>query len=155
MKFSTREDIEAPIDFVFIKVTDFVGYERSALRRGADVKRLDTAAKVGIGAKWAVQFTFRGKPRSVQAEISSYEAPNGFSVDATSPSIDGVTEIELVPLSRNRTRVSVTLELKPKTLSARLLVQSLKLAKSNLTTRFKTRVSVFAEDIEESFRKQA
>lgn len=155
MKFSTKEDIEAPIDYVFTRVTDFVGYERSALRRGADVRRLDTAAKVGNGAKWAVQFTFRGKPRNMQAEISSYDAPNGFSVDATSPSIDGLTEIELVPLSRSRTRVSVTLELKPKTLSARLLVQSLKLAKTNLTSRFKTRVSIYAEDIEESFRKNA
>ncbi len=153
MKFSTKEDIEAPIDYVFTKVTDFVGYERSALRRGADIKRLDSAQTVGKGAAWAVQFTFRGKPRNVQAEIISYDPPNGFSVDAVSPGINGLTAIDLVPLSRSRTRLSVTLELKPKTLSARLMVQSLKLAKTNLTSRFKTRVSLFAEDIEESFRK--
>ncbi len=154
MKFSTKEDIEAPIDYVFSKVTDFAGYERSALRRGADVKRLDSAAKPAKGARWAIQFTFRGKPRDLQVEISNYEAPNGFVVDAISRGISGVTEIELVPLARNRTRLSVGLELKPKTLSARLMVQSLKLAKTNLTSRFKTRVAVYAEDIEESFRKQ-
>ena len=43
----------------------------------------------------------------------------------------------------------------PKSLSARLLLQSLKLAKSNLTRRFKLRVTEFAEDVEDRYRKSA
>ena len=41
MKFSTREDIEAPVDHVFAEVSDFAGFERRALRHGADITRLD------------------------------------------------------------------------------------------------------------------
>jgi len=37
MKFAAREDIEAPIEYVFSQISDFPALERSALRRGADV----------------------------------------------------------------------------------------------------------------------
>ena len=40
-------------------------------------------------------------------------------------------------------------------LSARLLLQSLKLAKNNLTRKFKLRIAEFAENIEDDYGKRA
>jgi hypothetical protein len=40
----------------------------------------------------------------------------------------------------------------PQTLSARLMVQSLRLAKMTIMRRFKTRVAGIAEEIEEGYR---
>ena len=48
--------------------------------------------------------------------------------------------------------MAVGLEVKPNSLSARLLVQSMKLAKSNLTKRFKVAVADYAETIERDHR---
>ncbi len=77
MKFTTREDIEAPIEHVFAAVTDFDGFERQALRRGAEVTRKDTMGKPGVGSEWNLKFTFRGKRREVDARIAKFDMPNG------------------------------------------------------------------------------
>ena len=61
MHFSTFNDVQAPIDWVFRQFTDFPAFERQALRRGADIKRLNPALPDGLGAVWDVRFQFRGK----------------------------------------------------------------------------------------------
>lgn len=150
MKFSAREDIEAPIDHVFQIVTDFDAFERQALRRGADVKRLDQGPYT-VGSAWDVSFTFRGKERRLKATLTRME-PQGLLIDAVSPNLEGNSVIELVPLSPARTRLAVSIEMKAKTLTARLMLQSLKLAKASLNQRFKKRVADFAEDIEARYK---
>ncbi len=155
MKFSTREDIEAPIDYVFSRITDFQGFERQALRRGADVQRIDNAPVPVEGSSWDVAFKFRGKDRKLKAIITRLDRPTELRIDTAAIGLDGVTKVELVPLSRNRTRIAVSLDMSPKSLSARLLLQSLKLAKNSLSRRFGMRVTDFAEDVEESYRKGA
>ena len=149
MKFSAREDIEAPIGHVFSQVTDFAGFERQIMRRGADVRRIDAGQPVQPGSSWDVAFTYRGRERRVLATIARMDAPTDLTITMAANGLDGITQIELVPLTPHRTRLSVSIELSARTLSARLLLQSLKLAKSNLTNRFKTRVSELAKDITE------
>lgn len=152
MKFSSREDIEAPIDHVWQRVSDFAAFERQAMRRGADVRRVD-GGPVVVGSAWDVAFTFRGKDRKMKAVLTSLEAPNLMTLDTVASGIDGVTTLELVPLSPKRTRLAVSIELSAKSLAARLMLQSLKLAKANLTNRFKKRVADYKQDIESSYRK--
>ena len=151
MRFSSREDIEAPIEHVYGKLTDFYGFERSAMRRGVKAEREDPSAPIGIGTIWHVRFKFRGKPRAADVELVKLDENDGFEVSFKSGGIEGLTSLELVPLSPHRTRMILRLDLSAKTLAARLLLQSLKLAKSNLTHRFKTRVADFAEEIETSY----
>lgn len=155
MKFSTKEDIEAPIDYVFARVTDFNGFERQALRRGADIKRIDEGVQPTVGAAWQVAFKFRGKDRKMKATIAQMDVPTVLQIDTAANGITGESLIELVALSRNRTRLSVTMDLSPQSLTARLLLQSLKLAKNNLTRKFKMRITDFAEDVETSYGKSA
>jgi len=151
MKFSAKEDIEAPIEFVFDQVTDFTAFERSALRRGAEVQRVDTLTVPGPGMKWDAAFNLRGRRREVNIELLSIDRPNGLVVGSRSPLMGGELVLDLVALSRGRTRMSVEIEMTPKTLSARLLVQSLKLAKNTLSKRFRKRVAAQAEEIEDRY----
>ncbi len=155
MKFSTREDIEAPIDAVFEMLSDFEGFERSAMRRGAEVQRVDKLAAPGVGMMWDVVFSMRGKMRKVQLQMTRFERPQDMVISYTSPGLEGTFQIELMALSRSRTRIIIALELLPLNLSARLLVQSLKLAKTSLTNRFKLRVAEYAKGIEDRYKRRA
>jgi carbon monoxide dehydrogenase subunit G len=155
MKFSTNEDIEAPIDAVFEMLCDFEAFERSAMRRGAEVQRIDQLSVPGVGMMWNGVFEIRGKRREVQVEMATFDRPNEIILETTSPGLLGSMSFELIALSRARTRVRVELEIKPLNLSARLLVQSLKLAKASLTKKYKLRISEYAKGMEDRYSRQA
>ena len=154
MKFSTREDIEAPIDYVFAQVSDFPGLERSALRRGAEVQRVDDIGRDGPGMIWETAFDLRGKRRKAQIELIELDRPHSMRFVSRAATINGDLCVDLVAMSRGRTRLSMEGELTPKTLSARLIMQSLKLAKSSVTKRFEMRVASFARDIEDRYSRR-
>ena len=149
MQFSTKEDIEAPIDEVFAMLSDFEGYERSAIRRGIEVQRERDMHPPGRGMAWTARFSLRGKPRDLTLQLAQYDRPTAMRFEADSQGIDGTLTLDLLSLSKRRTRLAVVLEVKPKTLSARLLVQSFRLAKATLNKRFKLKVAAFAKSLEE------
>ena len=68
MQFSTKEDIEAPIAEVFDMLYEFESFERAAMRRGAEVRRVDDLAAPGVGMMWQAVFDLRGKRREVELE---------------------------------------------------------------------------------------
>ena len=153
MKFSVREDIEAPIEFVFAQMTDFKALERAAMRRGAEVQRVDTNTQVGPGMAWDASFKLRGRQRDVQIEITELDTPNRLVLSSRSPAMGGKMVVELIALSRARTRAIMDVDLQPKNLSAKLLVQSMRLARKNLNKRLKDRVKGYAEEIASKYRR--
>ena len=155
MKFTAREDVGAPIEEVFRAITNFDGFERAALRRGADVTRTDSMTRPGKGMTWDTQFTFRNRRRKADLELKGYNAPNGVMLYAVSSGVAADIEIELVALSRERTRLDISALIKPTTISARLVMQPLKLARSGLSGRFSNRISVFATSIEENYQHRS
>lgn len=155
MQFSSKEDIEAPIDAVFREITDFQSFERSALRRGAEVRRTDTRDKPGVGMSWHARFMLRGRRREVDIDLVEYDVPNGIAIEARTSALLGRMRVDLVALSRGRTRLSVDLALEPRSISGRLMVQSLKLARNNLTKRFRLRVADYAVDLEDRYKRTA
>lgn len=154
MEFNTRQDIEAPIAFVFEEVTNFGSFERQALRRGADVQRRDALEQPGIGVGWDITFSFRGKDRHISAEITEFDRPNGYRVQSVASTIDADVVVDLLPLSKGRTRLSITTKLSAKNLGAKLMLQSLKVAKSTLNSRLSNRVDKFAREVAEKHARR-
>lgn len=149
MQLSGMEDIDAPIADVFEVVSDFSSFERSAIRRGIDVQRANGQSEEGVGLAWNLKVPFRGKTREAQLSLTEYEPMTALGLLGSGNGIEADTKIELLALSPRRTRISVSVKLHPKTLSGRLMLQSLKLVRSKVRDRFKLRLGEFARMTEE------
>lgn len=152
MKFTASEDIEADQHYVFDRVSDFDAFERLAMKRGVDVVRTDDMLEPGAGMMWRIQVEFRKKMRRITMELEEWTPPDAMLFRARSGGMNMVMKVELIPLSAKRTRLSVELEARPTTLSARLIIQSMRLTKRSLNRRFSTRIRNFALDIERGAR---
>lgn len=155
MKFSTKEDIEAPVAFVFAELSDFDGFERGAMRRGASVKRLDRRTVPGAGMSWALEFRWRGRERKMVTDMTLYDPPHAMAFLAESAGFELTLGMSFLEMSRKRTRLAVELDVKPRTLAARIMLQSLKLGKAKLTRKFASRIRTVAEEIEARHLKQS
>lgn len=153
MKLTTRQDIEAPVAFVFAALQDFDAWERAAMRRGADVARTDKLRDPVPGVSWLIKFAYRGKQRQLDLRLTNVEKPHLLGFSGTGASLDGQAGIDLMELGARRTRLSVTVELKPRSIGARLVLQSMRLAKTRLNRRFADRVAMFCSEIETRYRK--
>ena len=155
MKLVAKYDVEAPVAFVFAQLTDFEGWERAAMRRGADVNRTDTLGVAGPGMAWQTTFRYRNKDRSAKIRLDALNPTSSLALTAMAAIVDGMLRIELLDLAARRTRVEVRLEVKPKSLVARIYVQALRLTRSRVERSFAQRVAQLATEIEERFRRPA
>lgn len=148
MKLKASEDVDAPIEQVFRLLSDIDNLERLAARRGVDIVR-GSEGPVQEGSSWQVNFRLRGKDRSVDMVLEQMQPSNHIAVKADGGGVSGLFAVELVALTPKCTRVRVSLDMAASSISGRLLLQSLKLAKSKVEQRFRERMRKFAAVLEE------
>jgi len=104
---------------------------------------------------WRCLFTLRGKPRRMEITLQEFKPQTVLTFDAESQNLSGDLMVELTELSPGRTRVLVKLDVRPLTLPARLVLQSLRLAKARTRAKFSSRVRGQADEIERRYRHGA
>ena len=147
MKLSTREDIDRPIDEVFAIMADFPAFEERIRARGIDVKRASGPTAPEVGAGWTAPLSWRGRHYQVASELINFEPNACYAVESNVGGVQSIAVVDLVSLARSKTRMFVSVELTPTSLSSRLLIQSLKLTKGSLAKRFKARVATLADEV--------
>jgi hypothetical protein len=152
MKFSAKTDINAGLNAAFAGIADFDAYERFALRAGAEITRVDALTTPGPGLMWALRIVFRGKVLKINIELMDYDPPNMLQFTGGSDGYEADVRVELMALSARETRVTVSADVKPKTLAARLVLQSARLTKGALNKRFRRRIVQFGTELESRVR---
>lgn len=152
MKFSTKQDIEAPLAFVYQALIDIEHWERAAMRRGADVSRTDQQAAVTAGMSWQARFEHRGKKRDIAINMTDLTPFEHLGFSGISDTVGFEASLDLLELSARRTRLHVTIEVKPRTLGARLFIQSMRLARTRIDRNFDQRIVAFVAQIEQRQR---
>ncbi|UZD90251.1 SRPBCC family protein [Cognatishimia activa] len=155
MEFTAREDVDVPIEDAFDLLSEYDVFERMAMRRGIEVQRHEPNAPIGVGTKWTVEFAWRGKDIPMRAEIIRFDRPDWIEIEAIMPGMDVTVSFELLALSKKRTRLHFKANSSAKTLPMRLLLQSLKLARSNIDKKLQERVKLQCRNLEERYYQAA
>lgn len=153
MKLTAKTDLEVPAAAVFAVLIDHASWEREAIRNGVEVERPPGSPASGVGAEWRIRGHFRGKARKVQIKIEEMSQDQRLALGIDSPSMEGTTRLEVMVLSPRRSRLRVDLEVKPKTLAARLFINTLRLAKGRVQAKFETRLGQFGARIKERYER--
>jgi hypothetical protein len=88
----------------------------------------------------------------VDASITSFDANRGYVITGAATGLDVVATVDLLALSRGVTRLSITIALAPRSLTTRLLVQSLRLIRARIQSSLDRRLARLASDIGDRWR---
>ncbi len=147
MKFSTRKDTGLAAESLFQAITDFDSIARILSRRGAVVRRQDNLAQPGIGMSWQIGFDYRGRHRELSLAVTRLDPIELAQLQGGSDQFDVTVQMTVVALTRVKSRLIFEIELQPRGLKARLLLQTLKLGKSQLDRKFALRIGEFVDSL--------
>jgi len=153
MKLAAKTDLEAPASFVYAVLADHAAWEREALRRGVEVERPADMPLSGVGAGWNLRFRFRGRQRKVRLRIDDMILEQHITVSFEGQSIEGNSTLEVLGLSPRRTRLRVVIEVKPKTIAARIFINTLRLAKGRVQARLEKRLEQLGTRIADRYSR--
>lgn len=143
MQLSTRHDVEMSADALFDSIADFDRLERMMVRGGAKVRRLEPSA--GVPMAWDIQFNWRGRRRDMRMSVTRFDRPDAIEMTGVSDSFDVSMKGDVIALSRDRSRLILTVEVQPRTLKARLMLQTARLTRGSMERQFAQRVAGYVD----------
>lgn len=153
MKFRVSEDLDAPRSMVWARFTEFSGMEADARGRGATVTRIGNWTTPAEGAEWRGEVKVRGKVRPVSAKIARFVPDEICLIESRIGGMTCVHEMSFIALSPEVTRVAVMLDLSAQTLAARLILQTMKLARGRVMQRLQATLARQGNAVEAEWRK--
>ncbi|WP_375258545.1 SRPBCC family protein [Citreimonas sp.] len=151
MQLTATQDIEAPRQQVFDLLSDVDAHLARLTARGVDVAHVSPPGAGALRA-WRGTFDLRDKPREAVVRLTALEPPARMVFEWESGGLHGRTELNLEAPTEATTQATMDTTLLPQTLSARLLVQSLKLGRGKIENRIGERMAEAATEIEKRTR---
>mgnify|MGYP002700377587 CR=1 FL=1 len=152
MNLETTYELDAPAEYVFKRITDHADFEALLMGYGANIERLDDEISLNVGMKWAIDGNFRGKQRQVEVSLTQLIENELVSYASESKDVNASVDMKIEAISPTQTRFSVGMAPKANTISARLILQSAKLARKTLEKRINRRFADFCQRLEDDYR---
>lgn len=153
MKFHVTEDVSAPIEAAWTGFTDFAALEAQLAEKGAQLHRLGGWREAHPGAGWHGTVHVRGTSYPVEAHVARIAPREACAIESRIGGMECSYLSTFRALSPEDTRVDITLDLRARTLSARLILQSLKLARTQALHRIEGFVVRRGEAVERGWRR--
>ncbi len=120
METVVTKDISASQEQVFTVFSDL----RNAGRRISGINKLEvlTTGPVGVGTRWRETRTMFGKEATEEMEITAFEPPHSYRVEAHSHGAHYISDFTFTPIDDGEaTRVAMRFQGIPQTVMARIM----------------------------------
>lgn len=148
MQLSADRTVSAPVAFVFESFSDFVHLENLGIERGIEIDRMDNLLEVGAGMSWHVAGVIRRKRRNIDVALNDYTPCSNLAFRCGGTMMDADIQIQFKEVGASKTEVALVIAPEAKNISARLILQSAKLARRSIEGRLNGRLAEFCENIE-------
>jgi len=152
MQINASETLKGHIEEIFDALSDFAPAEQAAMDRGMRVERLDALAAPAAGMRWKIGFFARGREREADVELVKTTRPTFMQFEGKVGGLFFQSNISCRVADTDATEVTVVTKLKPQAMTARMLVQSLKLARRRVNRRYKMALGRLLRDVESRAR---
>lgn len=146
IEFSAEQDIAAPAEYVFECAQDFAHFEELARARGVSVDRRGSSPQDGVS--WTVSFNLRAMRREVELKLAEHEPPERMLLTFYGRSLERRSSVQIVPVDGGHARLRFEVSVAPRSLAARLILQSLALSRGRIERKLKARLQGFAQMVE-------
>jgi len=153
MQFKHTQEIDAPADYVFNRITDFKKFENHSGPSGFSFKR-QGRLPVRIGTRWDISVPVRGRARRFAAELSEYVPPRTLSYKSASLKYEGVLSLSVKPISATTCRLHIQLVAKSRSFATSLVFNTIRLARRRVNKRLNSTMAEFAKRIAREHRKK-
>ncbi|WOI56777.1 SRPBCC family protein [Palleronia sp. LCG004] len=133
-------DIRAPRARIFDALSDFETIENRLRGRGALVERVDDGGAGPSGAAWRLEFDLLEKRRALEAHVIRIAPDDALAIAARSSGLDLTLDAVLSDTSGEATRMTLDATILAATLKGKVLLQSMKLARSRITRAIENRI---------------
>ena len=147
MKFVATEEVAAPIEAVWARVSDFDGFETRAAARAGPIERRPPGP-ASKGTVWEGRVEAMGKVRDARVTLERLDPEESLVARGVVEGVEVDCLVALEPLGSQRTRMVVTTEASGTGIAARLALKAASLKKASLDERYARRLADFAGSIE-------
>ncbi|MEM8824631.1 MAG: SRPBCC family protein [Pseudomonadota bacterium] len=154
MKFVAVEDIAAPVEHVWRRVSDVETFEARMAARIGKIDRVPPGPP-DLGTSWSGMAEIMGSLRRVNVVLDRLTPEEGLILRGGTDGVEVLISVDLRAQSPALTRLTVTTDAKASSMKARLMLQSAKLARQRLAEKYIHRVAHFAGAIEASYSPAA
>ena len=151
MELSYSCTINVPQKFAFSRATDFENFE---LQGFGNLSRFEPVSEVRapeIGARWRTSSEFQGRPRRFSLELFELEPHSKVVLGNKSEKYDIESEFLFEEVGPEETGFSFNLNAKAQSITARLILQTIQLARARIEKSMQSDFDDMALRMEEAY----
>lgn len=148
MKFVNHTEVRRSAEAVFTYISKLDALEERARAGGVKVMRLSGDGALTPGTEWEVEGRFAGADRKVEIRLERVKVPSSLIFKNKTGGTEVDFEVQVLPQAANRTRLRTITDMKARSLSARLILQSMRLIRPRINGRIDSALGKLAKRIE-------